>query len=45
VIDGEAKGVALPGQSVLVSGSKFYASIIKTTPANLHQTLRKKKIL
>ena len=45
LLDGETKGMALPGQSVLVCGSDYFASIIKTTPSNIHSTLRKKKIL
>jgi len=44
IIDGEVKGMALPGQSVLVRGSKYCANIIKTMPSNVHRTLRKKKI-
>ena len=45
LIDGSQRGTLTLGQSVQVSASKYFASIMKTSSSNIYTTLRKKKMI
>ena len=45
LIDGNQRGILTAGQSLQVTASKYFASIIRTSSSNIYTTLRKKKMI